>query len=279
MPAIALSGCSGIATLNALQPKGGITIDRNVAYEVGAGHTLDIYQPRGLTRPAPVVVFFYGGGWDSGDKAEYEFVGASLARAGFVAVIPNYRVFPQVVWPAFLQDNAAAVAWTRAHIAGHGGEPRDMFLMGHSAGAYDAVMLAVDRRWLAAVGMDPRRDLRGVVGLAGPYDFLPLRSAELKTIFGPQAQQPDTQPINHVDGSNPPMFLATDSADKVVDPGNTTRMADKVRAAGGPVDVRVYKGLSHALLAGALGAPLRFLAPVFADSVAFLRANDRGPAR
>jgi acetyl esterase/lipase len=279
VPVIALSGCSGIATLNALQPKGGITIDRNVAYEVGAGHTLDIYQPRGLTRPAPVVVFFYGGGWDSGDKAEYEFVGASLARAGFVTVIPNYRVFPQVIWPAFLQDNAAAVAWTRAHIAGHGGEPQDMFLMGHSAGAYDAVMLAVDRRWLAAVGMDPRRDLRGVVGLAGPYDFLPLRSAELKTIFGPQAQRPDTQPINHVDGSNPPMFLATDSADKVVDPGNTTRMADKVRAAGGPVDVRVYKGLSHALLAGALGAPLRFLAPVFADSVAFLRANDRGPAR
>jgi acetyl esterase/lipase len=225
-----------------------------------------------------VVVFLYGGGWDSGNKAEYAFAGAALARHGFVAVVPDYRLYPEVRWPAFLQDSAAAVAWTKAHIADYGGDPADLFLMGHSAGAYNAVMLAVDRRWLGAVGLDPARDVRGVVGLAGPYDFLPLRSAELKTIFGPADQRPDTQPINHVDGKNPPLFLATDTADKVVDPGNTTRMAAKVAAAGGPVETRYYNGLSHALLMGAVGAPLRFLAPVLPDSIRFMRAHQTAPS-
>jgi acetyl esterase/lipase len=275
--AAGLSACSGIDALNALQPKEGVEIVRDVAYAAGPRHDLDIYRPRDAAGPAPVVVFLYGGGWDSGNRGEYAFVGASLARAGFVAVIPDYRLYPQVRWPAFLQDSAAAVAWTRRHAADYGGDSRELFLMGHSAGAYNAVMLAVDRRWLGAVGLDPRRDLRGVVGLAGPYDFLPVRTDELKAIFGPPDQRPDTQPINHVDGSNPPLFLATDTADKVVDPGNTTRMADKVRAAGGPVQTREYKGLDHALLAGAIGAPLRFLAPVLADSVAFMRAHERSP--
>jgi acetyl esterase/lipase len=271
---VGLTGCSGIATLNALQPKGGVEIVRDIAYEPGPRHGLDIYRPKGADGHTPVVVFLYGGGWDSGNKAEYAFAGEALARHGFVAVIPDYRLYPQVRWPAFLQDSAAAVAWTRAHIATYGGDPGEMFLMGHSAGAYNAVMLAVDRRWLAAVGLDPRRDLRGVIGLAGPYDFLPVRTAELKAIFGPPDQRPDTQPINHVDGANPPLFLATDTADKVVDPANTARMAAKVRAAGGPVETRDYKGLSHALLMGAVGAPLRFLAPVLPDCVRFMRDHE-----
>jgi len=271
--AVGLSGCSGIDTLNALQPKTGVEIVRDIAYEPGPRHGLDIYRPTGADGHTPVVVFLYGGGWDSGNKAEYAFAGAALARHGFVAVIPDYRIYPDVRWPAFLQDSAAAVAWTRAHVGSYGGDAGDMFLMGHSAGAYGAVMLAVDRRWLGAVGLDPRKDLRGVIGLAGPYDFLPVRTDELKAIFGPPDQRPDTQPINHVDGANPPLFLATDTADKVVDPGNTTRMAAKVAAAGGPVETRYYKGLSHALLMGAVGAPLRFLAPVLADCLRFMRAH------
>jgi acetyl esterase/lipase len=278
--AIGLGGCSGIATLNALSPKGGVDIVRDVAYEPGPRGGLDIYRPAGANGHTPVVVFFYGGGWDSGSKAEYAFTGAALARHGFIAVIPDYRIYPQVRWPAFLQDSAAAVAWTRSHIQAYGGDPGDLFLMGHSAGAYDAVMLAVDKRWLAAVGLDPKRDLRGVVGLAGPYDFLPVRTAELKAIFGPPDQRPDTQPINHVDGDNPPLFLAADTGDKVVDPANTRRMAAKVREAGGPVETRYYKGLSHALLIGAVGAPLRFLAPVLADTVRFFQAQEpAAPAR
>ncbi len=275
--AAGLAGCSGIAALNALQPKGGVEVVRDIAYEPGPRGGLDVYRPRNADGHTPVVVFLYGGGWDSGNRAEYAFAGEALARQGFIAVIPNYRLYPKVSWPVFLQDSAAAVAWTRAHVRTYGGDPGGMFLMGHSAGAYNAVMLAVDRRWLGAVGLEPRRDLRGVIGLAGPYDFLPVRTAELKAIFGPPEQRPDTQPINHVDGQSPPLFLATDTGDKVVDPGNTTRMAAKVRAAGGPVETHYYKGLSHALLIGVVGAPIRFLAPVLADSVRFMHAHEVSP--
>ena len=270
---VTLTGCSGVALLNAVEPRGGIAVERDIAYRSGPRGGLDVYRPRNADGHAPVVVFLYGGGWDSGRKADYAFAGAALARQGFVTVIPDYRLYPEVRWPAFLEDSAAAVAWTRAHAAELGGDPGRLFLMGHSAGAYNAVMLAVDRRWLAPHGVDPRRDIRGVVGLAGPYDFLPLKTEELKTIFGPADQRPDTQPINHVDGQAPPLFLAADIGDKVVDPGNTDRMAARVRAAGGAVEARAYKGLDHALILGAIAAPLRFLAPVLPDVTRFIRTQ------
>lgn len=273
-----LTGCSAFGTLNALEPKSGLTISRDIAYAPGPRGMLDVYSPRSANGHTPVVVFFYGGGWDSGNRTDYAFAGAALARKGFVTIVPDYRLYPEVRWPTFLQDSAKAVAWAKAHSAQYGGDPGQIFLMGHSAGAYNAVTLAVDRRWLEAEGMNPGRDLKGAVGLAGPYDFLPLQSDELKTIFGPEADRPDTQPINHVDGKNPPLFLVTDSADKVVDPGNTPRLAARVRAAGGPVETKVYKGLSHELLMGAIAAPLRFLAPVLADSAAFIRAHTTGEA-
>jgi acetyl esterase/lipase len=271
--AASLGGCSGIATLNALEPSGGVTTTTDVAFRPGERGKLDIYRPAASAQPAPVVVFFYGGAWDQGRRQDYRFVGLALARRGFLTVIPDYRVYPEVRWPAFLQDSAEAVRWARDHAADYGGAPQRLFLMGHSAGAYNAVSLATDRRWLHAVGLDPTRDLGGVVGLAGPYDFLPLHTDELKAIFGPEAQRPDTQPINHVDGKEPPFFLGVDTGDKVVDPGNTSRFAAKVRAAGGSVDVREYKGLSHALLVGAIAAPLRLLAPVLADASAFIKVR------
>lgn len=273
--ALGLAGCSSVAVLGAVEPKDGLSISRDIAYAPGPRGGLDVYRPARADGHAPVVVFFYGGSWDSGRKADYEFVGAALASQGFVVVVPDYRIYPDVRWPAFLEDNARAVAFARAHAAAFGGDPAKLFLMGHSAGAYDAVMLASDPRWLGAVGLDPGRDLKGVVGLAGPYDFLPLHTEELKTIFGPLEQQPDTQPINHVTAEVPPLFLATDTADTVVDPGNTARMAAHIRALGGRVETRAYKGLSHALLIAALAAPLRFLAPVLADSSRFIAARAR----
>ena len=268
--ASALGGCSAIGTLNALQSGGGVTATTDVTYASGERGKLDVYRPARAAN-APVVVFFYGGGWDSGRRQDYRFVGRALARRGFVTVVPDYRIYPEVRWPTFLQDSAQAVRWAKNHAGEYGGDPQRLLLMGHSAGAYNAVELALDRRWLSAVGLDAQRDVKGVVGLAGPYDFLPLHSDELRTIFGPAEGRPATQPINYVDGKNPPLFLAVDTGDKVVQPGNTTRLAAKVRAAGGSVQVREYKGLSHALLVAAIATPLRFLAPVLSDATAFLR--------
>jgi acetyl esterase/lipase len=260
--AFSLSGCSATGLLAGLTANPSIAVDRDQAYAPGDKHTLDVYRPQKSASARPVVVFLYGGGWDQGAKKDYRFVGQTLAAQGFVTVIPDYRVYPDVRYPAFLQDNALAVRWVKDHAAQYGGDPAKLFLMGHSAGAYNAAMLAVDRRWLGAVGMDPRHDLRGVVGLAGPYDFLPLHSDELKVIFGPPEGRPDTQPINHVDGQAPPMLLMTDLGDKVVDPGNTPRMAARIQQKGGRVETAMFPGLSHALILGAMAAPLRFLAPV-----------------
>jgi len=275
------SACSAIGMLNgaAQISTPGVTVTRDIAYAPGERHGLDVYAPSQRVAGRPVVVFFYGGGWDSGAKADYAWVGRALAAQGFVTVVPDYRIYPQARWPDFLQDSALAVRWARDHAAGYGGQPARLVLMGHSAGAYNAVTLAVDERWLTAVGVDPEHDIKGVVGLSGPYDFLPLKSDELKTIFGPEDKRPDTQPINHVNGRSPPLLLITGDKDHTVDPGNSDRLAAKVRAAGGQVTVIHYANLDHARTVAALAGPLRWLAPIMRETTAFIdRQTDAAPA-
>ena len=268
---LVLSGCSGPQFINAITPDSGYTQTRDVAFG-DQGLELDVYAPDHIVN-APVVVFFYGGSWkasESRGRSAYKFVGQALAQAGYVAVIPDYRVYPQVKYPAFLGDCAQAVKWAHDNATAYGGDPARLVLMGHSAGAYNAVDLAVDGRWLRAAGVDPARDIAAVVGLSGPYDFLPVRTAELQTIFGPEASRPDTQPINHVDGHAAPMLLITGDKDTTVDPGNSDRMAARVRAAGGQVEVIHYPKLTHPLTVAALAGPLRFLGPVLRDAAAFI---------
>ncbi|WP_421989766.1 alpha/beta hydrolase [Roseococcus sp.] len=264
----ATAACSPVRMLNRMAP------DRlaaeGVAYGPGPRQLLDVYAPVPQGRPAPVVVFFYGGNWDSGDRADYRFVGASLAARGCLALVPDYRLHPQVRFPDFLRDCALAVAWARENARRWGGDPARLFVMGHSAGAYNAAMLALDPEWLGAVGMVPRRDLAGAVGIAGPYDFLPLRSAMLMDLFGPEAMRPRTQPIAFADGGNPPMLLLHGASDTLVEPGNTIRLAERIRSRGGSVKERIYPDLGHQLIAGALSGSLRLLAPTLRDSLAFI---------
>jgi acetyl esterase/lipase len=270
---LALAACSPVSVLNALAPHAGVTEHLGISYASGPRHALDIYAPARPCAGAPVVVFFYGGGWDSGDRAMYRFVGATLAAQGVVAVMPDYRLYPEIRFPAYMHDAAAAVAWTRDHIATYGGNPARMFLMGHSAGGQIVTLLALDGRYLRADGVDPR-SLAGVIGLAGPYDFLPLRSEELKTLFGPEPGRWRSQPINFVTPQAPPMFLAAGTADTTVDPGNTTRLAARLHQDGVPVEVKRYPGIGHRALIGAFGTPLTFLAPVRRDTLRFIAGHD-----
>lgn len=265
---LAATACSPLGILNGMAPKR--LSARNVPYGPGSRHSLDVYGPDRLSAPAPVVVFLYGGGWDSGTKEEYRFVGGALAARGFVTIIPDYRLYPDVRFPGFLDDCAAAFAWSTAHAGEYGGGDH-IFLMGHSAGAYNAAMLALDPHYLAKAGAS--RPVAGTVGLAGPYDFLPVQTAELRAIFGQPPTPPDTQPINHVDGRNAPMLLLAGTADRTVLPRNTTRLADRIRAAGGPVQARLYPGIDHKEIIGALGVPFRFLAPTLRDSTDFFAAT------
>ena len=271
-----LGGCSGTAMLNAAVPRHTFRASPAIAYGNDACQKLDVYEPFEATAPAashgrPVVVFFYGGSWQNGARGDYLFAGEALASRGFVAVLPDYRTWPDVRFPVFMEDAAAAVRWARDHAAEFGGDPSRIFLMGHSAGAHIAVLLATDGHYLAAEQMS-KRDLSGVIGLAGPYDFLPLTDPALKNIF-PAPLRAASQPVNFVNGDEPPMFLAAGRRDTTVDPGNTDRLAAKLRAAGDTVEVKHYPFVGHALLVAALAAPLRFFAPVLADVGGFINAE------
>ena len=268
-----LSGCSPLRVVSGLTPAHTYRRTDGVVYGPGTRQLLDIYRPAISTRAAPVIVFFYGGNWNSGNRADYLFVGEALAARGYVVVIPDYRLHPVVRFPDFLADCAAAAAWTSANIGAHGGNPQRVFLMGHSAGAYNAAMLAFDRSYLEAARMD-RRALRGIIGLAGPYDFLPLKSPLTKDIFGFPDTPMTTQPIHFVSADGPPALLVTGSADDTVDPGNSARLAARLRTVGVPVREVVYPGVGHMRLVGALAAPLRLVTPpLLEDVVAFV--NER----
>jgi acetyl esterase/lipase len=261
---------SPVAMLNALAPRAGVMQVADLSYADSPRHGVDVYAPSPAHPGAPIVVFFYGGGWVDGQRDMYRFVGATLAAHGIVAVIPDYRVYPEVRFPAFIEDAAKAVAWARAHGAAYGGDPARLFLMGHSAGAQIATMLSLDATWLAEVGMDPARDIAGAIGLAGPYDFLPLDTPTLKAIFGPSQTWARSQPINYVTAHAPPMFLAAARWDSSVDPGNTKWLAARLRASGDTVVERLYRFVGHRTLIAAFAAPFTPLAPVRADVLRFI---------
>ena len=268
------TACSPLHLLNGMAPKR--LSARNIPYGAGPRRSLDVYVPARMQGPAPVVVFLYGGGWDSGAKDDYRFVGGALAAAGFVTIIPDYRLYPEVVFPAFIEDCAAAFAWASAHAGEFGGGDR-IFLMGHSAGAYNAAMLALDPSYLARAGAG--RPIAGTVGIAGPYDFLPVQTAELRAIFGQPPTPPATQPINHVDGHNASMLLLAGAADTTVLPRNTLRLAARIQAAGGQVQSRIYPGIDHKEIIGAIGVPFRFLCPTYRDCTDFIAAHASAPTR
>jgi acetyl esterase/lipase len=256
--------------LNAAIPPAGITVERGIAYGPGPRHRLDLYRPRPAGRRPPLAMFLYGGSWNSGARADYRFAGICLARLGWLVAVPDYRLHPEVQFPAFVEDAARAAAFLARERAALGAAPDGLRLIGHSAGAHIAAMLALDARRLAAAGAG-REVLAGCIGLAGPYDFLPMRSAAVRAVF-PDPESAETQPIHFVDAAAPPLLLLHGGADRTVEPGNSTRLAARVRAAGGLAACRVYPGLGHVGIILALTPLLRWRAPVLRDIAAFMPA-------
>jgi acetyl esterase/lipase len=267
-----LQGCSPFTLINGLAPADTYRATTAILYGAHPRHKLDVYQPASQPRTAPVVVFFYGGNWNSGERADYLFAAAALASKGYVAVLPDYRLYPEVRYPDFLTDSAQAVRWVFDNIAGMGGDTQQVFLMGHSAGAYNAAMLALNPVYLRVASVEPAR-LRGLIGLAGPYDFLPLTGPVTRAVFGFPDTAITTQPIHFASSSAPPALLLTGAQDTLVDPGNSVRLAARLQQHGVPARVIQYPGLGHSALIGALAAPLRGLAPVLDDISGFV--NER----
>jgi acetyl esterase/lipase len=235
------------------------------------GQSLDVWRPAGdASAKRPVVIFWYGGGWVKGDRRAYSFAARALAREGFVVVVPDYRKVPTVRFPAFLQDGAEAVKWVRDHVAGYGGDPARVALMGHSAGAYTVAMLALDKRWLEAEGVDPGIVKAGV-GLSGPYDFYPFTSKRAIDAMQGVADPLMTQPIHFARHDAPPLLLVTSGGDTVVRPKNAINLEAKLKALGAPVTIRNYPGLTHEEVVMALSVPFRGKGATLADSVVFLK--------
>ena len=272
----ATAGCSGTQLLNSLTPSGGYRSATGIVYDPQRHLTLDIYTPV-TARREPVIVFFYGGRWTDGAVADFRFVGQALASQGFIAVLPEYRHYPQVRFPAFVEDAARAVRWTQQQVARFGGDPDKLFVMGHSSGAHLAAMLALNPQFLADAGADRSR-LKGMIGLAGPYDFLPLTDPDLRDMFGPPERYELSQPISYVDGDNPPLLLLHGQDDRTVRVHNTRNLAAKVARVGGLVESHIYPEMSHPWILATIAAPLRGRSDVLARVTDFVNTYASGKA-
>lgn len=271
----ALTACAPVRVLNTIASAGGgYAVDEGVAYGPLPRQKLDIYTPKSAA-PAggwPVVVFFYGGSWNTGDRAEYRFVGAALAARGVLVLVADYRLYPEVRYPEFLRDSALALAYGLSDASRLGGDPKRVFVMGHSAGGYNAAMLALDPRWLATTGHMPA-ELAGWIGLAGPYDFFPTDNPDAQPVFFHPNYPAKAQPIEFGNVHAVPTFLGAPVNDKLVSPTRSTQaLAFKLEAAGTPMTLRMYERASHATLIGAFSPPLRGIAPVLDDVTAFIQA-------
>lgn len=268
---LALASCSPLKTFNALVPKdlGAGLVAKDQAFAPGDRGRLDIYAPKRLPADGrlPVIIFFYGGSWSSGTKNGYGFVGRALAAQGFLVAIPDYRLVPEVRFPAFLEDGAAAVKWARANAARFGGDGNRIVLVGHSAGAYNAAMLSFDPQWLAG----DREAVKGFAGLAGPYDFLPLDGPITRAAFGQAPDLKATQPTSFASAGDPPALLLVAGKDRIVGPRNSMRLAAALSRAGVPVEIRTYPNVGHAGMVTAMSTLFRSKAPVVRDVGDFAR--------
>lgn len=264
-------GSLGLLAVNIPASFGQYTRYRDIAYAEDQRNKLDVYLPA-HPQHAPIVVFIHGGGWNNGDKAQYKFVGVALAQEGWIAVLPDYRLYPDVKYPAFVADAARAVAWARVHAGDYGGNTERLYLMGHSAGAQIAMMLALDSQYLAAVGGSPAW-LHGVIGLAGPYDFLPFTRGYMHDLFGPPERFAASQPINYVTTQAPPTLLIHGMKDTTVFPKNTRNLYAALMAVDAKSTVKYYDKAAHSDLIAALSPLARGRADTLADIREFIRRD------
>lgn len=258
-----------VALLNASVPSDSYRVVTNVAYGNQARQTLDIYVPNDAKGPANVLVFYYGGSWQWGSKEDYKFVGEAFASLGYVTVIADYRLYPEVYFPTFVEDSAAALVWVHAHIGEYGGNAKNIFVSGHSAGAFNAVMLSVNPTYLKQAGGDVSM-IQGTLGIAGPYDFLPFTDPDIIALFSktPDAQ---TQPITYANHKTTPIFLATGNEDTTVYVKNSVNLAKALTDKGTQVELKRYDDVAHIGIVLSLASGFRGKAPLRDDMDAFMK--------
>lgn len=269
---------SALAVVNGITSNGGVSVSKDILYGDEPSQDLDIYYPKQLaqamkaqqtiTETYPMVVFVYGGSWESGSKEEYAFVGQSLAQAGYVTAVINYRKAPEHVYPDYVKDTAQAIAWSYNNAASLHADPERFAVVGHSAGAFNAVAAVANEDFLAPYGVRPT-DVTTVVGIAGPYSY-DFRKFDSVTAFGKGATPDDVMPDRQIKGAQPPYLLLTAENDKIVYDTNTIKMTKALRAHGTTVENGVIEGASHATSIGAMAPPLRWVNDVRTQVLSYL---------
>ena len=270
------SGCTSLSFLiaNSAALTGPYARSTNHSYGPESRQKLDVYSPKDA-QARPVVVFFYGGSWTTGRRGLYRFVGAALAERGIVTVLPDYRLYPQVKFPLFLDDGALAVAWVQKHAQEFGGDPHRIVLMGHSAGGHEAAFLAYDQQLLQKAGAHPEW-IVGLVGLSGPYALEPDTKV-LNTIFANPYTPADWQPVRFVTPQAPPTLLVHGTADDVVSIKHAEKLRDVLQANHVRVETQFYPGKGHADTVAGLSIPARGRTPVLDQSVSFIESVTGAP--
>lgn len=254
-------------------PKDGGTVQlaSGVPFGPDAQQTLDVYAPDGRKAGLPVLLFIHGGSWESGSKDSYEFVGRAFAAQGYLTLVANYRMRPGHAYPAFIADAALALAFAQNETARYGGDGGKVFGVGHSAGAYNLAQAVLDKRYLAAAGVDEKR-IGGIATLAGPFDFLPLDGPVTIATFGGVPDLPSTQPVNYARADAPPFLLLTGTEDTTVYPRNSIALEKRLRELRAPVGIKQYVGIGHVGILLRVAKPFRSEAvPVLKDIIAFFK--------
>ena len=257
------------AAVNSTDSPRNVVVHKNLEFDGPNRLDLDAYASSTAAN-APVVVFFYGGSWESGKRKWYSYVGRTLASNGIVTFIPDYRKYPDVQFPEFVYDGAKAMRWVRDHAAEFGGDPTRIYVMGHSAGGQIAALIACDERYLKSVGME-LSDLSGMIGLAGAYSFLPFVEEEPQIFGASETDQHDSQPINFVNNKQPPMLLLQGDADDEVEPSNAIKMAERAHARGASAELKLYPGVGHASIILSLARGHSSREPTLNDIVTFIQ--------
>ena len=273
-----LSACSPLILVDALVPDTGYQRETAIQYGPEARQKLDVYRPAGPIRSKTVFVFIYGGSWKTGTRSNYRFVGQTLASQGYIVVVPDYRLYPEVRFPSFVEDAALAVAWVHREIAAYGGDPERIVVSGHSAGAHIAALLALDKTYLGDAGV-PRGTIAGLVGLAGPYVFDPLRYRSIRPIFETAEDPNAARPVTFARANAPPALLIHGTGDSTVGPRNSEELKRRLTELGARARYVPLVDVGHSGILLSLSKPFRDRAPVVEEIMAFIDRLDRTPRR
>lgn len=257
--------------VGALTAERGPAVERGIPYGTHARNRLDVYFPHAAREPAPIILFLYGGGWTSGAREMYGFAGAALAARGFVTVIPDYRLYPEVTYPDFMADTAHAYLWAQTYLARSGTGDAPLFIMGHSAGAHIGALLAYDRTYITEIGGNSGL-ISGFIGLSGPYGYDPTTHERSRKVFSNAESAAQVQPVEQVSAPAPPALLMHGSNDTVVKVLNAHRMRQALESAGSTARVIEFKNAGHTDLMVALSRLYRWRVPVLEQIAAFIDA-------